>query len=827
MSKTLTTTAEIRANDGLSGAMHRMAAASNAAFKQIQREAMAMNSAVSSLPIFGGALGGLFTAKNVFGDEVEWSKQVQLFKAISGIGDDWAALEKTIYGVSDATSISREKVLSAAKGWVELGGSVKALNKDLLTTYTNFSRLAEIEAKTAMKESRAFGIAYKMDVNDPKVMKDLEDLLITAIKRTPGGGHAMMEFLKKAAPAGATVHVPKEQLLALGTMFMREGFEGGDAGRAASTGLLRMIAQTKEVRRELEAAGVKLQDMYNTPFREGGMIDTLGLRRRLEGGGYMSKEADAAIKRFETRMGAITEADIDSGEFDLDAPIRMLKGELSKTLKKSGLNPDTIVKLVDQQVMASMGDLNLDKTLQMLGKLPVVARQKLLGKEHFPKWEPVVQNFKMLKEIEAAYAPDKVKDNLSKMTAELNKGVGFQWDRLKNIARNAFLGNFSEGDKNVNNDLGAIFKWLGDNVLRFSKGTEGKEGGGNNLFRAGFWGATGIAAFTAATFALKAFGGALRIVLGPLGRFVGLMGTMQTGPFSMLAGGLGSLGGAVRGLGIGFAGLAAGGALLGLGRIVGMLASVARFAGKFTGIGLALLAFENFDGITNFLGKIGESEAFGKLKESLGGLGSAIGGLLSDIGSLAKSLAGDWLPADDSGLLGFLKTLLNMLTSVANAATSAVNALRSLMRGEWGGASTVPPIAWDRMGDAPTDQVGTLGEITGAGRKALDWFKSFFSSATENNGAVPGTTLGEMPPSLRNNQIPKPFGPGDRPVIGLEPGTMVQAQINGSVPVTVTSSGEVVIRALPGTEVVNNGAKIGTPAGASSPAQPSLGGIKR
>ena len=64
------------------------------------------------------------------------------------------------------------------------------------------------------------------------------------------------------------------------------------------------------------------------------------------------------------------------GEFDLDAPIRALKGELSKTLKKSGMNPDTIVKLVDQQVMASMGNLDLDKTIQTLGKLPVAARHR-------------------------------------------------------------------------------------------------------------------------------------------------------------------------------------------------------------------------------------------------------------------------------------------------------------------------------------------------------------------------------------------------------------------------------------------------------------------
>ena len=112
--------------------------------------------------------------------------------------------------------------------------------------------------------------------------------------------------MKNAAPIAAKLHITKEELAALISVGVAEGFQPGEIGRGLKTVPMRLMAPSKDALAQMRAANIDMVKLYGLDLEK--TRDTSPLERALAGSGLKITEA---AKNVLTRQ--LTKADFTQG----------------------------------------------------------------------------------------------------------------------------------------------------------------------------------------------------------------------------------------------------------------------------------------------------------------------------------------------------------------------------------------------------------------------------------------------------------------------------------------------------------------------------------
>ena len=659
----LMTTATIRLVDQLTGPLHQLAGRVNATAAQLGKINPALQNAVTAPHMLGtGLLGGFLIHK-----EYEYDKLRTRFRAITELSEkEMDALTGQMNTVGIKTAISRKELLEGALAWKEAGGSLEDYSRSL-ENYAKVARITNVSVKEVALESRGLMLAFGEDVSNPEQVKKMEEFFLVASKNIKGGAHALIEAMKNAAPIAAKLHISKEELAALISVGVAEGFQPGEIGRGLKTVPMRLMAPSKDALAQMRAANIDMVKLYGLDLEK--TRDTSPLERALAGSGL---KVTNAAKRVLTKQ--LTKADFSQGL----GPIQdKLTQDLATALgvpKGDARNRAIIAKAVDNHFKRTSSGLNLSELFKAKG-LSLAELTPIFGKEHAAKIIATLNQQKLF---------DKIREQILKESpgaidrkAEIAlQGFSFQLDRL-GVALTTLLGTVA--GSGVTKDLGAFFDKMTAGILKL--GTLNP-----NVFRALAYGLGALVALPVvglvvgqAAIAVRALGAAAAIASGGLSRLLIGAGALAAAPFLAMA-----RGATAAALGLGILGARSAG-------LLAFLPGMLRFAGlvaKLTTIGALIgggvYAYQNFDKIVAFFERLAATPEATALVESMTKLWDVtkqLGSHLDDAAKAILKLFGTD-PGENSGLFTALTKLAELLTTVVGAAAKALELTNELIEGD-------------------------------------------------------------------------------------------------------------------------------------------------
>lgn len=457
MAKTIHARAVISATDNASGVFRSIGAAGEAAFRRLSQAGgvvtnlrgnlSAMQHKLHSTQALSMAMPSALSVGSLGHNQYEWDRATTQFKAISEVAPDtYRAIESEVLRVSNAFGINKLELLDAAKGWVEIGGKAEAV-VPVLEGVAKSAKIAGVGIKETLVETRGLLMAFGMDTNNAENILDMENFFLVASKMVKGGGHALTEAMKNAAPvAGGMAHMTKERTAAWLSTMIDGNFAPGEAGNAIKTGLMRLYAPSKDTMLEMRAAGIDREKLFTTDAAKVKNWQSLAERMRAQG-----MNVSAGVEKvLKAELGGY-----DGKRSFNQVSDRLMKG-LGSTLglkKGDAQNRRLVQKMIDQHMANSFDQINEDELFK-LRNAPKQAFIKIFGKEHGAKWWELVQNAVKARQREAEIEHQKV-DAITRKSAIYFQGFAAEWDKVKTSWDNMLA---STGGGQINKDLASLFR---------------------------------------------------------------------------------------------------------------------------------------------------------------------------------------------------------------------------------------------------------------------------------------------------------------------------------------------------------------------------------
>lgn len=655
----LLTTATIRLVDQLTGPLKGVASRVQATAAQLGKIPGALQNAVMAPHMLGtGLLGGFLVHK-----EYEYDKLKTRFRAITELSDEeMGKLQNQMNAVGVKTAISRQELLEGALAWKEAGGSLEDYTRSL-ENYAKVARITHTSVKDVALESRGLMLAFGEDVSNPEQVKKMEEFFLVASKNIKGGAHALIEAMKNAAPIAAKLHITKEELAALISVGVAEGFQPGEIGRGLKTVPMRLMAPSKDALAQMRAANIDMVKLYGLDLEK--TRDTSPLERALAGSGLKITEA---AKNVLTRQ--LTKADFTQGL----GPVQdKLTQDLATALgvpKGDARNRAIIAKAVDNHFKRTSKGLSLEELFKAQD-LSLAELTPIFGKEHAAKIIATLRQkglFDKIREQILKESPGAI-DRKAEIALQ---GFSFQLDRL-GVALTTLLGTVA--GSGVTKDLASFFDRLTTGILKL--GTVNP-----NVFRALAYGLGALIALPVAgliigqaAVAVRALGAAALIASGGLARLLVGAGALAAAPFLAMA-----RGATAAALGLGILGSRAA-------VIASFVPAFLRFAGVLARIsaigaivGGGIYAYQNFDKIVAFFERLaatpeakGLVDSMSKLWETTKQLGANLDDALK---AILKLFGAE--PGENSGLFTALTKLIGFLDTIVNLTRLGIEGINSI-----------------------------------------------------------------------------------------------------------------------------------------------------
>lgn len=476
----------VQAVDNFSGPMARMAASAAKFHDRVRRDMVHASHLTNSATLgLGSRALGLGAAMHSFwSKEYDWDRLIHQYKAISEVSEEtFASMTARITEVSDKFGVSRIELLGAAKAWVEIGGKADAVIP-ILERVTETSKIMGVSIAEALTESRALLIAFGQDANNADNVLDMENFFLVASKSIKGGGHALLEAMKNAAPVAGALHLPKEETAAMLSTIIDANFQPGEAGRAVKTGIMRLAAPTKDQISEMRAAGVDVSKLFNFDFakiKNGG-----ALAEAMRGAGLpINGNVMSAIN------GVLGGLEGGGGIYQAQDALQEKLASLLGIKKGDARNRQILQKIIQQHMQRAVKGINTDELFKLQSQ-PLSFFTRVFGKEHGAKWLELLRN-------EAKY-----RERLNKIVSEKDgaiqrkskiffEGFAFEWDRLKVSIEN-FMG--AVGSSGIRGDLASVFRSM-------SSGFNALQKMDPDVLKMGVYGAAGLSAAPLIAWLLK------------------------------------------------------------------------------------------------------------------------------------------------------------------------------------------------------------------------------------------------------------------------------------------------------------------------------------
>lgn len=625
-----------------------------ASMQSLQKEAAKIGKIAHK--VAGGSLTlaapGALSLHSMGHKELEWDRLLHQYQAITEISPEGLErVKKAIIQTSNETGVSRQELLEAAKGWVELGNAPETFIENAKVA-ARTSRIVGVSVAEQMKESSALLRAFKGSHWNPEDFKHFEEVYMVASKGMKGGAHAFGEAMKMWAPIASAMGLTIEQASAF-VQTLGGQFQPTEIGNALKTGFMRLSAPTPKSAAAMRYAGIDETKLYNVDKTK---LDGGKVSEGLRGAGFsVSKKVEEQIAK------VIATTDLTGGTGKLVDNLREVMtrafGKRTKSGKYMMDAKDSAV--VQQAILSLVGNakttLNPMEFFKQFGPHAnnVAFMSQVFGKEHAAKiidllkqGEHYVENYeRIMKQVDGA---------LGRKWDLYAKGFAFEWSRVQETLTN-FLG--SIGGSGIKEDLESMFQSISG---FFEKMQEADPA----MMKFLFWSTVAAAALPLVGLYVGTAGFALSALTGFATAAGGAMFFLARGLWAATGGalisGLISLGGAARTAAAGFLvlsgvsrGAAIGALFTGLGSaVLGAMAGLL----PFLGIGLAVAAvvlaiaaagmfiYQNWNGLGSFFSGFGEG-----FKEALGPLAP----IAEKIGGAIKSVI-DWLwkltgPVDESG----------------------------------------------------------------------------------------------------------------------------------------------------------------------------------
>ena len=201
------------------------------------------------------------------------------------------------------------------------------------------------------------------------------------------------EAYKNAAPLAAALKIPIETTAALVGVLGNAGFQGGEAGTALKSSLARLVAPTKAAR---EAMALLNLDMGKY-LKINGKLSGSELMGQLDAAGYLNGKGSAGLTKW-----------IDATLNDADKTISERTGAImSKLGDMLNLGPDgadALSESLANYIGSKSEALDIVGILSELGDKSITAgvANDLFGKHHLGKMLTLTQNYKDVRELQAA-----------------------------------------------------------------------------------------------------------------------------------------------------------------------------------------------------------------------------------------------------------------------------------------------------------------------------------------------------------------------------------------------------------------------------------------
>jgi hypothetical protein len=445
----LVTTAVIRMHDQLTAPLQAMAS-KVAGYGQrlnssLRNVGAGVGGALGGGKVIGSAMSGMLMHK-----EYEYDKQLTRFKAITEISDDeMKNLDAVMTRIGDKTSAKRTDILEGALKWKEAGASLDDYTKSL-EDYAKISRITGTSIAETALESRGMMLAYGEDVSSQEAVRKNEEFVLVASKNIKGGLSALNEIFKSAAPIGAKLQIAKEDLAALGSVGVAEGFQPGEIGRALKTVPMRLVAPSQDALMSMRFAGIDMEKLYNIDRAK--VQDTSGLVSGLRSMGVpIGDNLAASIQR------QMVNADWSQGMGPLQDKISKNIGDAMGMKQGDAKNRGKINKAVGLFFQTAAKGLNLEELFKSKD-LALSILTPIFGKEHAAKIMAIMNQgglFAKIRDQIKKEAPGAI-DRKSKIAFQ---GFSFELDNMTTAVDNFWK---SFGAAGIKSDAAYAFRGIGD-----------------------------------------------------------------------------------------------------------------------------------------------------------------------------------------------------------------------------------------------------------------------------------------------------------------------------------------------------------------------------